>query len=129
MQRVIDRKLYDTNQAEQIARHAPNTDRGDFHHLIETLYKTPEGSTSFTAKEGQQLNTRNRVTGPAGPPARNSTSSIRKRRWTGAKNAASTVRASSPNSITGSKRSSTDCLGHHSHERLAYCGSCPQRGL
>ncbi|XVH32634.1 hypothetical protein ACNS7O_05455 [Haloferacaceae archaeon DSL9] len=43
MQRVIDRKLYDTDRAEQIARHAPNTDRGNFHYLIETLYKTSEG--------------------------------------------------------------------------------------
>ena len=29
MQRVINRKLYDTEQAEQIARYAPLTDRGD----------------------------------------------------------------------------------------------------
>lgn len=42
MQRVIDRKLYDTDRAEQIAKHAPNTDRGDYHYLIETLYKTLE---------------------------------------------------------------------------------------
>ena len=43
MQRVIDRKLYDTDQAEQIARYAPLTDRGDFNYLIETLYKTADG--------------------------------------------------------------------------------------
>lgn len=43
MQRVIDRKLYDTDRAEQIAQHAPNTARGDFHYLIETLYETPSG--------------------------------------------------------------------------------------
>ena len=43
MQQVIDRKLYDTDRAEQIAQHAPNTDRGDFYYLIETLYKTSEG--------------------------------------------------------------------------------------
>lgn len=43
MQRVIDRKLYDTDRAEQITQHAPNTDRGDFYYLIETLYKTSEG--------------------------------------------------------------------------------------
>jgi hypothetical protein len=43
MRRVIDRKLYDTDQAEQIARHAPNVDRGDFHYLIETLYKSSDG--------------------------------------------------------------------------------------
>lgn len=43
MKRVIDRKLYDTDRAEQIAQHAPNADRGDFHYLIETLYETPDG--------------------------------------------------------------------------------------
>ena len=43
MQRVIDRKLYDTERAELIARHAPNTDRGDFNYLIESLYKNSEG--------------------------------------------------------------------------------------
>jgi len=43
MKRVIDRKLYDTDRAEQIAQHAPNTDRGDFHYLIETLFKAPSG--------------------------------------------------------------------------------------
>lgn len=43
MQRVIDRKLYDTDQAEQIAQHAPNTDRGDLYYLIETLYLTAGG--------------------------------------------------------------------------------------
>ncbi|AFZ73779.1 hypothetical protein [Natronobacterium gregoryi] len=43
MQRVIDRKLYDTDQAEQIARYAPLTDKGDFNYLIETLYKTSDG--------------------------------------------------------------------------------------
>lgn len=43
MQRVIDRKLYDTERAEQIAKYAPNTDRGDYDYLIETLYKTSKG--------------------------------------------------------------------------------------
>ncbi|RZV10520.1 hypothetical protein BDK88_1688 [Natrinema hispanicum] len=43
MQRVIDRKLYDTDQAKQIARYAPLTDKGDFNYLIETLYKTSDG--------------------------------------------------------------------------------------
>ena len=43
MQRVIDRKLYDTDRAEQIAQHAPNTDRGDLYYLVETLYKTSGG--------------------------------------------------------------------------------------
>jgi hypothetical protein len=43
MQQVIDRKLYDTDQAEQIARYAPLTDKSDFNYLIETLYKTADG--------------------------------------------------------------------------------------
>lgn len=43
MKRVIDRKLYDTDQAEEIAQYTPNRDRGDFYYLIETLYKTSSG--------------------------------------------------------------------------------------
>lgn len=43
MKRVIDRTLYDTERAEQIAQYAPNTDRSDFHYHIETLYKTQKG--------------------------------------------------------------------------------------
>lgn len=43
MKRVIDRQLYDTESAEQIARYAHITDRGDFHYQIETLYKTDNG--------------------------------------------------------------------------------------
>ncbi|MFC4540791.1 hypothetical protein ACFO5R_02470 [Halosolutus amylolyticus] len=43
MQRVIDRKLYDTDRAEQIVQYAHSTDRGDYHYLIETLYKTTDG--------------------------------------------------------------------------------------
>ena len=43
MKQVIDRKLYDTETAEQIAQHAPLTDRGDFHYLTETLYKLSDG--------------------------------------------------------------------------------------
>ncbi|WP_336022476.1 hypothetical protein [Halobellus salinisoli] len=43
MQRVINRKLYNTEHAEQIALYAPLTDRGDFNYLIEALYKTSNG--------------------------------------------------------------------------------------
>ena len=52
MQRVIDRKLNDTDRAERIARHAPNTDRGDFYYLIESLYKTSEGEYFLHCKGG-----------------------------------------------------------------------------
>ena len=52
MQRVINRKLYDTEQAEQIARYAPLTDRGDFNYLIETLYKTSDGEYFLHAEGG-----------------------------------------------------------------------------
>ncbi|MCU4971853.1 hypothetical protein OB955_03760 [Halobacteria archaeon AArc-m2/3/4] len=51
MKRVIDRQLYDTKSAEQIARYAPITDRGDFHHQIETLYKS-DGGEFFLHAEG-----------------------------------------------------------------------------
>lgn len=43
MKRVINCKLYDTEAAEQIAQYAPNTDRGDFNFLMETLYRTEDG--------------------------------------------------------------------------------------
>jgi hypothetical protein len=43
MRQIIDRKLYDTDAAEEIAEHAPNTDRNDFHYLVESLYKTDDG--------------------------------------------------------------------------------------
>ena len=42
MKQVINCKLYDTDEAEQIARHAPNTDRRYLYFLIETLYKTSD---------------------------------------------------------------------------------------
>jgi hypothetical protein len=43
MQRVIDRKLYDTDRAEQIAQYAPNKDRSDLYYLVETLYEAAGG--------------------------------------------------------------------------------------
>lgn len=43
MIRIIDRKAYDTDKAEQIAKYAPRTDRSDFSYLIETLYKDSDG--------------------------------------------------------------------------------------
>jgi len=39
MRQIIDRKLYDTDAAEEIAEHAPNTDRSDLYYLVEALYK------------------------------------------------------------------------------------------
>jgi hypothetical protein len=52
MKQVIDRALYDTENAEKIARYAPNTDRSDFGYLIETLYETSDGSY-FIHGEGE----------------------------------------------------------------------------
>ncbi len=52
MMQVINRKLYDTESAEQIAQHAPRTDRGDFHFLIETLYRTDDGELFLHAQGG-----------------------------------------------------------------------------
>lgn len=43
MKQVINRTLYDTENAEQVAQYAPNTDQGDFNYLVETLYKTSDG--------------------------------------------------------------------------------------
>ncbi len=54
MKQIINRKLYDTDQAEQIARHAPNTDRQDFYFLIETLYKTSDGDYFIHGEGGPQ---------------------------------------------------------------------------
>jgi hypothetical protein len=43
MKRVIDKKLYDTDDAEVIASYCPVADRGDFAFLKETLYQTDKG--------------------------------------------------------------------------------------
>lgn len=43
MRRIIDRKLYDTDRAAQIARYAPLANRDDLDYIVETLYKTPAG--------------------------------------------------------------------------------------
>jgi len=43
MKQVINRKLYDTDNAEQIGKHGSIVDKQDFHALAETLYKSPEG--------------------------------------------------------------------------------------
>lgn len=42
MKRVINRRVYDTETAEQIARYAKNVDTNDFNYFIETLYKTDD---------------------------------------------------------------------------------------
>jgi hypothetical protein len=43
MQRIIDRKVYDTDSAERIAKHGAIVDKGDFHALAEALYKDSNG--------------------------------------------------------------------------------------
>jgi hypothetical protein len=43
MQQIIDRKVYDTDTADQIAKHGAIVDKGDFHALAETLYKDADG--------------------------------------------------------------------------------------
>ena len=52
MKQIIDRKLYDTGSAEQIARYAPLTDQGDFNYLVETLYKLSDGEYFLHAEGG-----------------------------------------------------------------------------
>lgn len=63
MQQVIDREVYDTDSAEQIAKHGAIVDKGDFHALAETLYKDSDGeyflhcqggAATEYAKEGQE---------------------------------------------------------------------------
>ena len=44
MKQVLDGKLYDTEDAELIAKHNPVTDRRDFRYLNERLYRTSNGS-------------------------------------------------------------------------------------
>lgn len=52
MKQVMDRTLYDTETAEQIATYAPLTDRGDFNYLIERLYRTQAGEYFLHAEGG-----------------------------------------------------------------------------
>lgn len=63
MKRVRDRRLYDTEQADQIAEYAPITDRGDFNYLIERLYRTPEGEYFLHGKGGASTKYRKRISG------------------------------------------------------------------
>jgi hypothetical protein len=43
MRQIIGRKVYDTERAEQIAKHGAIVDKSDFHALAETLYKNSDG--------------------------------------------------------------------------------------
>ena len=43
MRQIIRRKVYDTDNAEQISKHGAIVDKHDFHALAETLYKDPDG--------------------------------------------------------------------------------------
>lgn len=43
MKQIIDRKLFDTDEAEQLAKHGSIRTKGDFHALAETLYKNSDG--------------------------------------------------------------------------------------
>lgn len=43
MRQIIERKVYDTDTAEQIGKHGSIVDKQDFHALAETLYKAPDG--------------------------------------------------------------------------------------
>lgn len=63
MQRVINRKLYDTDAAERIARYARNTDRRDFNYFVETLYKTEDGEYFRHGRGGPNTKYSRRVNG------------------------------------------------------------------
>jgi hypothetical protein len=54
MQQVIDRTLYDTDTAEQIAHYQESTDPRDFWFLIEDLYKTSDGHYFLHGRGGAQ---------------------------------------------------------------------------
>lgn len=51
MKRVIDRKVYDTETAEEVHYYEPYYDSGDFKYYVETLYVTKKGNF-FIAGEG-----------------------------------------------------------------------------
>lgn len=63
MQQVINRKLYDTDAAEQIAQYARNTDRQDFNYFVETLYKTEDGEYFLHGKGGPSTKYSKRING------------------------------------------------------------------
>lgn len=52
MQRIIDRILYGTDLAEQIAEYAPSTDGGSIYHLVETLFKRADGEYFLRCRGG-----------------------------------------------------------------------------
>jgi hypothetical protein len=52
MQQIIDRKVYDTDSAEQIAKHGAIVDKSDFHALAETLYKDSDGEYFLHCRGG-----------------------------------------------------------------------------
>lgn len=54
MKDIIDGKLYDTDEAEQIARWYNTADTQDFTHVEEVLYKTENGSYFLYGTGGPQ---------------------------------------------------------------------------
>jgi hypothetical protein len=44
MKKIMDRVIYDTEKAEQIAEYSSGHNPGDFEHFTETLYKTKKGN-------------------------------------------------------------------------------------
>ena len=52
MRQIIDRKVYDTDSAERIAKHGAIVDKGDFHALAETLYKDSNGEYFLHCQAG-----------------------------------------------------------------------------
>lgn len=52
MRQIIDRKVYDIENAEQIAKYRSIRDKGDFYALAETLYKDPDGEYFLHCRGG-----------------------------------------------------------------------------
>lgn len=52
MKQVINTKLYDTESAEQIAKHSNHAPTSDYNYLRETLYKTDSGQYFLHGRGG-----------------------------------------------------------------------------
>lgn len=72
MKKVIDGVRYDTGKAKEIARYDNGLCGTDFHHMEETLYKTPNGRW-FLAGEGGALS---KYSEPVGNNGRGGSSDI-----------------------------------------------------
>ena len=52
MKKIINKKLYNTETAELIARHSNGLSRSDFNYIFEELYRTKKGNWFIHAEGG-----------------------------------------------------------------------------